>query len=423
MFSDFDGIMTFDARDLLWLLLPLAAASGWYAAYRDQRRKKSLLSDSSLSQDYFRGINHLLNEQPDKAIEVFTKMLEVNTETVETHLALGSLFRRRGEVERAIRIHQNLIARPTLDKAQRSQALCELAQDYHKAGLLDRAENLFLELTEIPAHVEQALRSLMHIYEQEKDWDKAITVGQRLAKTAARDIEPVLAQYYCELGENELLAGNAARARSCAMDALSIDHDCVRASILVGRVAAIQGNDRDAIRAWQKIEQQDAKYLDEVIDEIATAFHKLNEEPQLNLYLHDVARRNPGLRTLLTLTELIRVRDGESAAQTFVAEKMRQYPSVPGLKKIVDLQAAQNAPVTGENLDLIQDILGQLSAQQEGYQCRQCGFHGQTLHWQCPACHDWITMQPASCSVSLVASDTTELARRAKSVARTGGRQ
>ena len=423
MSPELDGIMTIDAQILLWLLLPLAAASGWYAAHRDQRRKKSRLADGGLSQDYFRGINYLLNEQPDKAIELFTQMLEVNTETVETHLALGSLFRRRGEVERAIRIHQNLIARPTLDKAQRSLALCELAQDYHKAGLLDRAENLFLELTEIPAHVEQALRSLMHIYEQEKDWNQAIAVGSRLVKTAARDIEPVLAQYHCELGEHALQDGNTARARSCAMDALAIDHGCVRASILVGRVAAIQGKDRDAILAWQKIEQQNAEYLDEVIDEIAAAYRKLNEEPQLYRYLRDVADRRPGLRTLLTLTELIRARDGEAAAQTFAAERLRQQPSVPGLKKIVELQAAQDTPLTGENIGLIQDILGQLTAQQEGYQCRQCGFRGQTLHWQCPACHDWITMQPASCSVSLGVREKKEITGRAVPVATRGARK
>ena len=409
--------MVIEAQDLLWLLLPLAAASGWYAAHRDQRRQ-SPLKEGSLSPDYFRGIDYLLNEQPDKAIEVFTKMLEVNTETVETHLALGSLFRRRGEVERAIRIHQNLIARPTLDKAQRSQALCELAQDYHKAGLLDRAENLFLELTEIPAHAEQALRLLMHIYEQEKDWDKAITAGRRLAKTAGRNSEPVLAQYHCELGERALQTGNIAHARSCAMDALAIDPKCVRASILAGHVAAKQGNDRDAILAWQKIEQQDAEYLDEVIDEIATAFRKLNDEPQLYLYLRDVARRRPGVRTLLTFAELIRARDGETAAQTFIAEKLRQHPSVTGLKKIFDLQVTQDTPVSRENLDLVKDILGQLAAQQEGYQCRQCGFRGQALHWQCPACHGWITMQLASCSVSLAAPESMEIYGRDKNAGR-----
>ena len=414
--------MVIEAQDLLWLLLPLAAASGWYAAHRDQRRQSSP-KDGGLSPDYFRGINFLLNEQPDKAIEVFTQMLEVNTETIETHLALGSLFRRRGEVERAIRIHQNLIARPTLDKAQRSQALCELAQDYHKAGLLDRAENLFMELTEIPAHAEQALRSLMQIYEQEKDWDKAITAGRRLAKTGGKNHEPVLAQYHCELGERALQAGNIAQARSGAMDALAADPRCVRASMLAGRVAASQGNDRDAIRAWQKIEQQDAEYLDEVIDEIASAFRKLNEESQLHLYLHDVARRRPGVRTLLTLADLVRAHDGERAAQAFIAERLRQQPSVPGLKKIFDLQVTQDAPVTRENIDLIKDILGQLAAQQEGYQCRQCGFRGQALHWQCPACHGWVTMQPASCSVSLSVPENREVNGRTKPTVARGNRK
>jgi len=414
--------MVIEAQDLLWLLLPLAAASGWYAARRDQRRQAPP-KDGGLSPDYFRGINYLLNEQPDKAIEVFTQMLEVNTETVETHLALGSLFRRRGEVERAIRIHQNLIARPTLDKAQRSLALCELAQDYHKAGLLDRAENLFLELTEIPAHTEQALRLLMHIYEQEKDWDKAIAAGRRLAKTAGRNLEPVIAQYHCELGERALQAGNLAQARACAMDALAVDARCVRASILAGRLAAAQGQEREAIVAWQKIEQQDAALLDEAIDEIAAAFRRLNDEQQLYSYLHDVARRQPGMRTLLTLAELIRARDGQAAAQTFIAERLRQQPSVPGLKRLIDLQVTQDTPATRENLDLVKGILDLLAAQQEGYQCRQCGFRGHALHWQCPACHGWITMQPASCSVTQIVPETSETPGRAKTAATRGSRK
>ena len=189
-------------------------------------------------------------------------------------------------------------------------------------------------------------------------------------------------------------------ARSCAKDALAIDPKCVRASILAGRIDAIQGNDRAAIHVWQKIEQQDAEYLDEAIDMIATAFRNLNEEPQFQLYLRDVASRKPGVRTLLALAELIRAREGETAAQAFVAERLRLQPSVPGLKTLIDLQVKQDAPVTHETIDLVKDILDQLAAQQEGYQCRQCGFRGQALHWQCPACHGWITMQPASCAVA-----------------------
>jgi len=421
MLPDCKGIMNIEVRDLLWLLLPLAAASGWYVAHREQRRQTSS-KVGGLSPEYFRGINYLLNEQPDKAIEVFTQMLEVNTETVETHLALGSLFRRRGEVERAIRIHQNLIARPSLDKIQRAQALCELAQDYHRAGLLDRAENLFLELTEIPALAEQALRALMHIYEQEKEWEKAITSGRRLAKTAGGNLVPVLAQYHCELGECALQAGNHAMAKTRAADALAIDPRCVRANILSGRVAKACGKDREAVEIWQKIEQQDPAFLDEVVDEIAAAFRRLNDEQQLYIYLRNVASRQPGMHTLLAMVELIRTRDGQDAAQTFIAERLRQQPSVPGLKRLIDLKITQKAPATHENLELIKGVLDQLATQQEGYQCRQCGFRGQTLHWQCPACHGWITMQPASCSVALMTSDRSEMRGLGTSASSRGNR-
>ena len=384
--------MVLEAQDLFWLLLPLAAASGWYAARREQRRPPV----ARLSEDYFRGINYLLNEQPDKAIEVFTRMLEVNSETVETHLALGSLFRRRGEVERAIRIHQNLIARPTLENAQRSHALCELAQDFLKAGLLDRAENLFLELAEIPAHAEQALRFLMAIYEQEKDWDKAIAAGRRLAQAAGWDPEPVLAHYQCELGEVGLRAGNVELARERAIDALAIDSRCVRANVLLGQAAMARGEIRAAIAAWQKVEQQDAGFLDEVIGDIAAAFRRLNDEPQLLVYLQQVAARQPGMRALLTLAELISTRESQSAAQAFIAERLRQQPSVPGLKRLLDLQVAQDVPVAPESLGLIKSVLDVLALQQNGYHCHQCGFRGQVLHWQCPACHGWNTVQAAA---------------------------
>ena len=155
--------MSFDADLLFWLLLPVAAASGWFLAKYDRHRRAQA---RDLPTAYFKGLNFLLNEQPDKAIEVFVQALEVNSETVETHLALGSLFRRRGEVDRAIRIHQNLIARPMLDKVQRAHALLELGQDYLKAGLFDRAENLFLELVDARPYNEAALRFLMNIYQQ-----------------------------------------------------------------------------------------------------------------------------------------------------------------------------------------------------------------------------------------------------------------
>jgi lipopolysaccharide biosynthesis regulator YciM len=386
--------MAFSAQDLLWLLLPLAAASGWLVARHDQRRHPNP-RDKGLSSDYFRGINYLLNEQPDKAIEVFMRMLEVNTDTVETHLALGVLFRRRGEVERAIRIHQNLIARPTLDKTQRSQALCELALDYHKAGLLDRAESLFLELAEVATHADQALRSLMHIYEQEKEWDKAITVGRRLGRHSDV-VAPILAQYQCELAEQALADGNVSLARREIEGALALDPRCVRASLLAGQVALRTGRESEALAAWQRIEQQDAMYLDEVMEQIVAAYRRANDEQGLYLYLQGVMQRCPGVRTLLTLADVIGRRNGIEAAIAFVTTELHKMPSVAGLQHLTEMHLQRPGPVSHDDLDLFKSVLDQMAAQQQGYQCRQCGFRGRTLRWQCPACSAWISMQPLS---------------------------
>lgn len=407
--------MVLEAQDLVWLLLPVAFVSGWYVARLDQRRTHS----EPLPPDYFRGVNYLLNEQPDKAIEIFTRMLEVNTETVETHLALGSLFRRRGEVERAIRIHQNLIARPNLDNTQRSEALSELAQDYLRAGLLDRAETLFLELAEIPVYTEQALRSLMSIYEQEKDWDKAIAAGQRLDPPVRREMQSVLAQYHCELSEAALRSGNVKHAHECATQALKLDAGCARANILLGHIALTNGNDRLAIASWQKVEQQDASLLDEVIADIAAALHRLQDEPDLRSYLQDVAGRQPGPRTLLILSNLIRTGDGQMAAQAFMAERLRRHPSLAGLKFLMDMQSAQDASLSQQNLVLVKEVLDLIAVHQGGYQCRQCGFRGQVLHWQCPACHGWCTVQASACAKA----EETIGASRAPGLISTQGRR
>ena len=271
-----------NASDLVWLLLPLAAASGWLVARFEQKRSAPHSFD--LPSAYFKGLNFLLNEQPDKAIEVFIRVLEVNSETVETHLALGNLFRRRGEVERAIRIHQNLIARPTLDKEQRSLALLELGQDYLKAGLFDRAENLFLELAEIRVHSEQALKLLLHIYQQEKEWEKAVSVARKLVRASGKNMDDTIAHFYCELADQEYMRKNYSTARDHLKKALAADDKCVRASMLLGDIDALEGNHGAAIAHWQQIEQQDIHYLGEVAGRIAEGYKQLQDEQGLYDY-------------------------------------------------------------------------------------------------------------------------------------------
>lgn len=384
--------MSFSPESLLWLLLPLAAVSGWLAARFEYRRHATKQLD--LPTAYFQGLNFLLNEQPDKAIEIFIRVLEVNSDTVETHLALGNLFRRRGEVERAIRIHQNLIARPTLDKEQRSQALLELGQDYFKAGLFDRAENLFLELAEIRAYSEQALALLRHIYQQEKEWEKAINVTRKFARVSGRNLDMMIAHYYCELAEQVLAKKNIVIARAHLKQALDSDPRCLRASILLGDIEAGEGNDREAIQAWRQVEEQDASYLGEVAGRIADGFRRLQDVQGLYDYFHNALQRYGSVALALTFAEIVRQRDGVDAAQKFVIDWLRRKPSVHGLHQLLALNLEKAKESARGDLLLLKGIIEELRAQHQGYACTECGFKGKSLHWQCPGCNRWNTIKP-----------------------------
>ncbi|MFQ5936666.1 MAG: lipopolysaccharide assembly protein LapB [Acidiferrobacterales bacterium] len=385
--------MSFNVYNLLWFLLPLAAASGWISAKFEQKRRAKR-NAFDLPSAYFKGLNFLLNEQPDKAIEVFTQVLEVNSETVETHLALGNLFRRRGEVERAIRIHQNLIARPTLDREQRSQALLELGQDYLKAGLFDRAENLFLELAEIRVHSEQALQLLLRIFQQEKEWDKAISSARKLARVTGKNMDQLIAHYYCELAEVALSDNDHRAARAHVKNALGSDRNCVRASILLGDIEAANGRFREAIKAWEHIEDQDAYFLGEVVEKIADTYRRLADEVGLYEFFRSALERHQLIGLILIFADIIRNRDGIEAAEKFVVESLRRKPSVHGLHRLIELNLAEAQGSGKDDLLLLRNIIEELREQHQGYACQQCGFRGKSLHWLCPGCNRWNTIKP-----------------------------
>ncbi len=388
--------MSFSSLELLWFLLPVAAASGWFMARMDGKRKvSSTIEDRfDLPEAYFRGLNFLLNEQPDKAIEVFIKVLEVNSETAETHLALGNLFRRRGEVERAIRIHQNLIARPTLDREQRSLALLELGQDYLKAGLLDRAENLFSELVENRTYNEQALRWLLHIYQQEKEWEKAIEISRRLSRVTKTSMDDVIAHYYCELAELKLNGRNNKDARLFLRKAFASDANCVRASMLLGDLEVVEHRDPEAIKAWKRIEEQDPQFLGEVATRMADAYRRLGDEAGLYSYFDGAMERQQGIGLMTVLVDLVKDRDGIDAAEKIVVEWLRRNPSVHGLTRLIELNMLQSEGSAREDLILLKGIIERLGEQQQGYSCQHCGFKGSTLYWLCPGCNHWNTVKP-----------------------------
>lgn len=392
----------------LWaLLLPVATVSGWWLAKRDERRKQEAHT-LGLYPDYFKGLNYLINEQPDKAIEVFVKMLEVDAQTVETHFALGSLFRRRGEVDRAIRIHQNLIARPTLTPEQCNQALLELGEDYLRAGWFDRAESMFLKLTETPGTLSDslglggpctsqmvpALRSLCDIYQQEREWDKAIHVTYKLETVTGKKLSHIIAQYHCELAEQARQQRDISEANKIVKRALESDPDCVRASILQGDIDMLSGHYVSALRAYKNVEDQDADYLAEVIPRIVDCYNKLGSPHEIAGYLKQILQKYAGVVPLLAFAELLRDQQGEQDAAVFVAEHLNKQPTLSGLACLVDLYLVGSEGKTRAQLLTLNTAIKKLLQERPLYQCGQCGFSGKSLHWQCPSCKKWGVMKP-----------------------------
>jgi len=381
--------------DVAWLLLllPVAVISGWIAARQDQRSKKRK-GTGEIPSDYFKGLNLLLNEQPDKAIEVFIKVLEVDTETVETHLMLGNLFRRRGEIERATRIHQNLIARPKLDHHQRSQALFELAQDYLKAGLLDRAENLLLEYAEIEKDPEPALRQLLYVYQQEKEWDQAIATAKRFARASGESADEMIAHFLCEQAEDEIGRNNPEQAKALLKKALSKDPDSVRANILRGQIARDAGDCKKAIRYWKKIENQDRRYLPEVLGQLSECFKETGNQDGWLQLLNEALEKDRAIPVMLKLAEEIEASKGSSAAREFVIEELRQQPSMRGLSRMIHLSAVQADGQSKSDLETLEAIIERVLKSRKNYLCEHCGFRGNAMHWQCPGCKRWNTVKP-----------------------------
>lgn len=377
---------------VLWLLLPVAAASGWLLAKRDARR--TIEQGPSLSSDYFKGLNYLVNEQPDKAIECFVRMLEVDSDTVEIHLAVGNLFRQRGEVDRAIRIHHNLITRPSLSRSQRAQSLLELALDHMRAGLFDRAEALCLELINMEARTEHALTLLIDIYQQEKEWEQAIAAARRLQEQTGQRMEQAIAQFYCELAEQARAEGQIEAARDKLEQALATDPDCVRASMMRGELAAAAGDCRAAIRAYQQVERQDPAYLPEVLTALVRSHRHCQAVDELIDYLQKVFAERGGISVLLALVELIEQQRGRGEALRFLRQHLHRHPSLRGMARLVAMGLDSVDEGVRDTLTLLNETLVQMLEQKPIYQCIQCGFAGKSLHWRCPGCKGWNTVKP-----------------------------
>jgi lipopolysaccharide biosynthesis regulator YciM len=377
------------AELFLILLLPIAIYLGWWFA-RALEKRSSNKSQQLFSNQYFQGLNYLLNEQPDKAIQVFLELAEVNKDTVETHMALGSLFRRRGEVDRAIRFHQNIIAKPGLEPEQRTQALLELGEDYMRAGLLDRAERLFAELIETDAHTPSALRSLLEIYQQEKDWKNALVQAQRLEQVSGEHMGDVMAQFCCEMAELALAENDGEAASRQLRQARRHDPRCIRARFILAEIASQNGDDTTAMDLYEEIAELDPDYIPELLQpylDVAAAAGILQRG---RVKLDEWAENHKGISLILKLTDFLADEQGGAAAGQYLVETLTMKPSVRGLDHLIDLKADGHLDAESSD-DILKAVAARLMSKQPDYRCHHCGFGGHTHHWQCPSCRNWST--------------------------------
>ncbi len=375
-----------------WLLgFPLFFILGWLAARIDI---KELMSESrGLPMSYFRGINFLLNEQQDKAIESLLEVAKNDPQTAEIHFALGNLFRRRGEVERAIKMHQNLLDRPDLDKEQRFEALFELGQDYFKAGFLDRAESLFVKLVGT-SFEERGFSFLVDIYEQEKDWVKAIEASRRLQYFKGKNKQKDIAHYYCEIAASNLNSGDVTSAQKCLGRALKENPLCVRANIALGDIHLDKSEPQTAIDRWRRIESQDPVYLSLVGQRIFDAYNHLSRPKEgyalIKKYLSDY----PSYDLMQAVYEANLVCSGVDEAYELVKGEIMKFPTLLTLNKLVETQLVKLKGKQKSDMQLVKKIVDQHVLHLSLYFCDFCGFKAAKFHWHCPACNSWDTYSP-----------------------------
>jgi lipopolysaccharide biosynthesis regulator YciM len=373
----------------VWIFLALLFIGGAIGFYAARRPRPSVVGAEHLRGSYLAGVNFLVNEQPDRALEAFLRAAELDADTIETHFALGSLYRRRGEVDRAIRIHQNIVARATLEPAQREQASFALAQDYLRAGMFDRAEKILEPLAASGAHRMAALRKLMRIYEQERDWPRAIEMFRELDKAGRAPQENAIAHYYCELAE-------AARQR----DAL----DEAREHLRAGRVERRRFPRGALVRADIAIEQADVALAEEMLASVMKQDAALAIEVMPRLVR---LARAAGADGAAIVARLIAARPDAGGELAFAAIMTDALDFAP-LEELVRAFFAQDETVSGlvraigrdpatldsRALGEISAVLRRLGATTPRYRCASCGFSSINHFWQCPGCKSWDSQRP-----------------------------
>jgi len=383
--------MPTEATFLLAGLFIVAAATGWaFARFSDFKRDDP--PPAAISADYLRGLNLVLNRQTDEALELFVRMAKVDDDTLETHFALGHLFRRRGEVDRAIRVHQNLLARPNLSEAQRHQALFSLAQDYLGAGLFDRAEKLFSGLGSSSTLGEAALENLVDIYERQSDWNKAIEAHRELEMLTGEKSSEV-AHYYCELAERARLEGDLDLARRQLKNSVRSATGAFRGALIRAAIAHEEQDYAQALRLYEQVLGADRRLMVEVLPELVSCYQETGRESELERYLNALIEKNGSLKQSIAYAAILSELTEPAVIRACVEDFILQDDVIASF---IDAEhfAGLSPEARQAAIRRITGGLRRLAMSSARYRCTTCGYSSQRLVWHCPSCKSWETIRP-----------------------------
>ena len=382
---------------ILYALIVGAIGIGWLLGRRDRTKTSEIVGP-----EYYQGLHYLLNEEPDRALTTFIENLEVTNDTLETHLALGGLLRRRGELDKAVVVHENILVHAKLSKHDMQRVQLELARDYLLAGLLDRAEELCVQLSQEPKTGKpdsvrrDSLKITLEIYELEKEWSQAIEVAKLLAVGGATDqYEKAISHYYCEIAEELLDRNELSSARESVREAIGHDVNNPRASLVRSRIDVKEGHYDQAIAVLTRILDQNPVYLPESLETLGEAY-RLGQRPQKELreYLISCLDLTPSISIVLMLAKSIRDELDDDAVAKFIASHLKENPTIRGLAQLIDLHIDNTDGVAKENLTILRSFADALVADKPAYRCNGCGFEGKRMRWHCPVCKDWATIEP-----------------------------
>lgn len=378
--------------NLLWLLLPVAAAAGWFAARRSAAARPEAFWNYSAN--FHEGLNELLNNSGELPKELFDKLNDTDKDTADTHIALGNLYRRRGDVNRAIVLHESLLDKPELGEPVRAAALLELAKDYDSAGLLDRAEQSLRTLIDSGQRLPDGFAALLVLHERERDWNQAIEVANEIERVTDEDRSELIAHYYCELAVEAKSEGYSDQAKKLATDALQRCDRCARAHIMLAELARREGDNALAVSHYARVEELRPELMPDIIDARFDAMLAIGDETSLRAFIDRIRQRRNAYSVVRTTRSIIEKLDDVETADRFFKDQILQRPSLKGLRDWAQDQIRISKPGEREKVQIIFTMLDKVVEEKPAYQCGTCGFLGNQLHWRCPSCNNWDSVLP-----------------------------